>query len=67
MATREEGNRVVFNETLTEIAELLGTSYRHLLRTINNLINREVLKKDNYGYEIINEEILRSLAVDLYK
>ncbi|KEZ88155.1 catabolite gene activator protein [Clostridium sulfidigenes] len=67
MATREEGNRVVFNETLTEIAELLGTSYRHLLRTINNLINREVLKKDNYGYEIINEEILSSLAVDLYK
>jgi len=67
MATREDGNRVVFNETLTEIAELLGTSYRHLLRTINNLINREVLKKDNYGYEIINEEILSSLAVDLYK
>lgn len=67
MATRENGNRIQFDETLTEIAELLGTSYRHLLRTINNLINKGILKKSKYGYEIIDEEMLNNLAVDLYK
>ena len=67
MATRRTGNRVQFDETLTEIAELLGTSYRHLLRTINNLINKGILKKCEYGYEVIDEEMLSSLAIDLYK
>ena len=28
-------NRIVFSGNLTETAELLGTSYRHLLRTLN--------------------------------
>ena len=67
MATRGSGNRIQFDETLTEIAELLGTSYRHLLRTINNLINKGILKKCEYGYEVIDEEMLSSLAIDLYK
>ncbi|MEW8994667.1 transcriptional regulator YeiL [Clostridium sp.] len=67
MATRGNGNRIQFDETLTEIAELLGTSYRHLLRTINNLINKGILKKCKYGYEVIDEEMLNSLAIDLYK
>lgn len=67
MATRGYGNRIQFDETLTEVAELLGTSYRHLLRTINNLINKGILKKCKYGYEVIDEEMLNNLAVDLYK
>jgi len=67
MATRGYGNRIQFDETLTEVAELLGTSYRHLLRTINNLITKEILKKCKYGYEVIDEEMLNNLAVDLYK
>jgi len=67
MATRRNGNRVQFDETLTEIAELLGTSYRHLLRTINNLINKGILKKCKFGYEVIDEEMLSNLATDLYR
>lgn len=31
----QHGNRIVFSGNLTETAELLGTSYRHLLRTLN--------------------------------
>ena len=57
---------IVLNDNLTEISELLGTSYRHLLRTINTLcINEIIRKKDNY-YEIIDEMNLRKLASDLY-
>ncbi|MFR1707377.1 MAG: transcriptional regulator YeiL [Clostridium sp.] len=67
MATMGNENRIEFDETLTEIAELLGTSYRHLLRTINNLVSKGILRKDKAGYEVIDEEMLSSLAIDLYK
>jgi len=41
-----------FKETLTEVAEILGTSYRHLLRTLENLCHRGVLEKTPQGYLI---------------
>jgi len=64
----DSGKRIIrFRENLTEIAEMLGTSYRHLLRTLNSLCSKGVLmKKDNY-FELINQEFLRKLAADLYK
>jgi len=64
----ESGKRTIrFRENLTEISEMLGTSYRHLLRTLNNLCSKGILmKKDNY-FEVINQEFLRKLAADLYK
>lgn len=72
MVTKEEdikgGEKIwMFNENLTEISELLGTSYRHLLRTLNKLINSGVLKKDGVNYEVVDERVLRELAVDLYR
>lgn len=62
-----EGNILKFNGNLTEIAELLGTSYRHLLRTLNTLIQKGAIKKVKSYYEIINENILEQLSADLYK
>lgn len=56
-----------FDGNLTEIAELLGTSYRHLLRTLNGLIKRGAIKKVKNYYEIIDENILEALSADLYK
>ena len=47
--TNSEG---YFREKLTEIAEVLGTSYRHLLRTLENLCRGGVLKKTPRGYLI---------------
>ena len=58
---------LLFNENLTEIAELLGTSYRHLLRTLNNLRDKGAIIKSNSGYIIENKNILSMLAADLYK
>lgn len=58
---------VKFNENLTEISELLGTSYRHLLRTLNVLSLKGTIKKKNNYYEVIDEENLRKLAADLYE
>ncbi|WP_238883979.1 cyclic nucleotide-binding domain-containing protein [Clostridium sp. YIM B02551] len=72
LETKEEANIngeeiLKFQENLTEIAELLGTSYRHLLRTLNILCNKGVIKKKNTYYEVIDGELLESLSSDVYK
>lgn len=53
-----------FRETLTEIAQVLGTSYRHLLRTLENLCRKGVLEKTAQGYLIKDAEELRRLGDD---
>lgn len=58
--------KIIFNENLTEIAELLGTSYRHLLRTLNTLCSKGILQKSEKYYEVIDEKTLKMLSADLY-
>lgn len=48
-----------FKETLTEVAEILGTSYRHLLRTLEKLCRKGVLEKTHRGYLIRDMDILK--------
>lgn len=63
----EYKNLRCFNDNLTQLAELLGSSYRHLLRTLNGLCQKEILSRQKEGYIIINEEKLKRLAGALYK
>ena len=56
----------IFRETLTEVAELLGTSYRHLLRSLDKLCQDKILQKQVYGYRIIDQQALNKRAGDLY-
>lgn len=56
-----------FSENLINLAELLGSSYRHLLRTLNSLCEKKVLKKDEKGYKLLNRDLLVELAGDLYQ
>jgi CRP-like cAMP-binding protein len=59
---------IMFDENLTQIAELLGTSYRHLLRTLNFLCKKGILRKEKQGYyQVINIVELRRLSADLYQ
>ncbi len=55
-----------FDESLIEISELLGTSYRHLLRTLNHMCQKGLIKKNGTGFEIIDKTVLVKLASDLY-
>ncbi len=59
--------KIIFNENYSEIAELLGTSYRHLHRTLNKFCLEGILNKKNKEYSIENYEKLLYLAGDLYK
>lgn len=58
---------MIFQGNLTEISELLGTSYRHLLRTLNILCDKGVLEKKGSYFEVIDEPLLEELAADVYK
>jgi len=52
---------------LTHIAELLGTSYRHLLRVINKLCALNIIKRDKKTIIILDRDSLVKLAGDIYK
>ncbi len=57
----------VFRENLTETAELLGTSYRHLLRTLSSLIEDGVIKRCSAReYQIEQREEIKRRAKDCF-
>ena len=66
IGTDKNSEIIKFDETLTVISELLGTSYRHLLRTLNRLCNKNILKKEEDYYIIIDYKNLEELATDIY-
>ncbi len=63
----KENTLMLFNENLTQTSELLGTSYRHLLRTLNALCLKNIIKKEENYFEVIDEKELKKLAVDVYE
>lgn len=63
LMTNEDG---MFNENLTEVAEFLGTSYRHLLRTFDSLRKDGVLEKAPRGYAIKDGIELQLRAQNFY-
>lgn len=60
-------NTLTFYDSLTEISELLGTSYRHLLRVIHDFTKKGILCKGPNGYEVINKAPLLKIASDVYR
>lgn len=49
-------------ENLTELADLLATSYRHLHRVLNGMCEKGVLKKEGRKYYVIDIEGLKIMA-----
>ncbi|MBC2399342.1 CRP-like cAMP-binding protein [Clostridium tetanomorphum] len=52
---------------LTEMADLLGTSYRHLLRTIDKFCKQNIIKKYKNSIIILDINQLEQLAGDIYE
>ncbi|MBU3128215.1 cyclic nucleotide-binding domain-containing protein [Clostridium tagluense] len=57
----------IITDKFTEMADLLGTSYRHLIRTINKLCHENIIKKEKNSIVILNINALEKLAGDLYE
>ena len=52
----------VFSERLIDVAEQLGVSYRHLLRSLKTLCEEGLLEKRADGYHLLDESSLRKQA-----
>jgi len=61
-----EDNKVVFYSSYQDISELLGTSYRHLNRTLNDLQNMKIITFYKKEIDIIDLDALKALAKNLY-
>lgn len=59
-------NYIILNSPFEEIAEFLGTTYRHLNRTFNELEAESIVKCDNKTIYILDEDRLRELSKNLY-
>ncbi|WP_432666661.1 helix-turn-helix domain-containing protein [Wukongibacter baidiensis] len=59
-------NYIILNSPFNEIAQFLGTTYRHLNRTFNELESRSIIKCDNKTIYILDEDRLRELSKNLY-
>lgn len=64
IAMTQEGGR--FAEKLTDVCALLGTSYRHLLRTLDGLCRQDILQKEGRGYTVVDAERLTHIAQGYY-
>jgi len=62
--TQENG---LFNEKLTDLAEFMGTSYRHLLRTLETLCKKGIVEKVQEGYIVKDALKLHTMGENYYK
>ena len=58
----ETAQNGVFCETLTNVADELGCSYRHLLRSLQNLCGEGLLGKRKVGYSLADVDALKKRA-----
>ncbi|MEA4828110.1 MAG: cyclic nucleotide-binding domain-containing protein [Clostridium sp.] len=59
-------NYIVFNSSFLEIAQFLGTTYRHLNRIFKELEAESIIKCHNKTIYILDEKRLRELSKNLY-
>ncbi|MBC8062017.1 MAG: cyclic nucleotide-binding domain-containing protein [Clostridiaceae bacterium] len=62
-----QGINGIATNKLTDMADFLGTSYRHLNRTLSIFQSKKLIKKHRNFIEIIDRKKLEELAGDLYK
>lgn len=57
---------IILNSTYKEVSEFLGTTYRHLSRTLKQLEKESILRIEKKKIYILNEEKLRALSKNIY-
>jgi CRP-like cAMP-binding protein len=61
-----ESDSIVLNSSFEEIAEFLGTTYRHLNRTMHELEAKSIIQRENKTIHILDEKALKDLSKNLY-
>ena len=65
--SNNSGEILVDIDGINNLAELLGSSYRHLNRVIRNFSDLKIIEKNKNIIKILNLEKLTMLAQDIYK
>lgn len=65
-ALPDTAQHLVFTANLTLVAEQLGTSFRHLHRTLQSFCEAGILRKEHTTYIVISKEELEHKAVGVY-
>jgi len=60
-----EKNEILLGESYSDMADLLGTSYRHLARVMTKFEEENLISKSRKTINILNESGLRDYAGDL--
>lgn len=66
MAVENTSGELIFEGNITQIAEFLGTSFRHLHRTLQHLCIVKILKKKSTTYTVVDFKRLKELSQDVY-
>lgn len=59
-------NYIILNPSYLEIAQFLGTTYRHLNRTLKELEEKSIIRCEDKTIYILDEDRLRELSKNLY-
>lgn len=54
----------VFADVMADAAQSVGMSYRHVFRVMNSLCREGILKKEPFGYRILNRELLQKKSAE---
>lgn len=63
----EDQTRFKLYTSMTDVADHLGATYRHISRTFKDLEEEGLIRKEGKWIEIINEPVMRKLAGDMYR
>lgn len=66
LPSRDSKPAIVDIDGVNNLADLLGSSYRHLNRVIKELSDEKIIKKTKNSIEILNIDTLKNLAKDEY-
>lgn len=61
-----EGDEVILTDKLIDIAEYLGTTYRHLSRELNHLEDDRIIERNKNRIRVVDVEKLKKLAGNIY-
>jgi CRP/FNR family putative post-exponential-phase nitrogen-starvation transcriptional regulator len=59
-------NYIILNSSYLEIAQFLGTTYRHLNRTLKEMESKSIIKCDDKKIYILDIDQLRELSKNIY-
>lgn len=63
----EDNNYIILNSSFKDISDFLGTTYRHMSRTLNELESKGYIKQEGKKIYILKKDELKKMAKNIYR